>query len=85
VAATYLLVMGPTLDEGQAAEFALLERRLEDLVRAMPEPVRDAVDISYQPPLGKPWHDWVAGITSTRRRLLRRFDTRSGRPARRGS
>ena len=76
---TFLLLKGPAMVEGQAADLAVLERRLEDLVGAMTEPARAAVDTGYQPPLGKPWRAWTAEITSTRRKLRRRFEGRTGR------
>ena len=85
VAVTFLLARGPSTSPAQADEHRRLLRLLEDRVLAMSGPARAAVEACYQPPLGKPWQDWVSGVTSTRRRLRRRFESRSGGPGRRGS
>ncbi|HWM60200.1 MAG TPA: GTPase-associated protein 1-related protein [Pseudonocardia sp.] len=79
LALSFLLLRGPTVVEGRAADLAGPERRLEELVRALSEPARAAVDAAYAPALGRPWQDWVATVTSTRRRLLRRLEARTGR------
>ena len=84
VALSFLLVREHPADRGpDSDELARLRHRLEDLVRELPESARAAVAAHGPPQLGPDWQDWVDGLTSPRRRLLRRFDTRS-RPGRRG-
>lgn len=83
VAFTFVLATGGPKTEQQRTDFNALLHRLAEVVAAMSQDDRTAVERSYPGGLGQSWWDWVSEVEprrwSLRRRSSARSDKRSGK------